>query len=107
MASYRLIQQILDELQYEKAKEHNFALNTEDFIFSCNLFSDPAQTRAELDELERCGYIKYIHPDHFVPIYRAFHWKREKVLSALHYIGRSFLTPIFVTLATIWVTSRL
>lgn len=104
MPSYKLIRRILAEALSQKVSA---PIAQDDFVFITDVYASPSRTIAELHELERLGYIKYIEPGLFMPSYSTFHWKRILALKVLRYIGYSIITPILVTLATMWVTGKL
>lgn len=104
MPSYKLIRRILVTVNTQKVSE---PIEEDDLVFFSDLFKSSAHAASEFQELERLGYIRYIEPGKFVPMYPLFHWKLILLLQILRYIGYSILTPILVTLATLWVTSLL
>ena len=104
MPSYKLIRRILAEVNSQKVSD---PIEEQEFVFANSLFDSSARAASEFRELERLGYIRYTEPGKFVPMYPLFHWKLLLALKILRYIGYSILTPILVTLATLWVTSLL
>lgn len=104
MPSYRLIRRILKEVNKQKVSA---PIEEDELLFLCNWFKSSAHAASEFRELERLGYVRYVEPGKFVPMYPLFHWKLILLLQILRYIGYSILTPLLVTLATLWVTSLL
>ena len=104
MPSYKLIRRILATVNAQNVSE---PIEEEDLVFFSDLFKSSAHAASEFQELERLGYIRYTQPGKFVPMYPLFHWKLNLALKILHYVGYSIITPILVTLATLWVTSLL
>ena len=104
MPSYRLIKHIVAQSGKNSPSPQ---VNEDDFVFTCDLFKSPSRLRSELGELERCGYICRTEPGHFAPAYRAYHWRRILLSKILRYIGLSVITPILVTLLTMWITGAL
>lgn len=104
--NYKLIQEILKAT--EDASDRNEAgVQEDDFVFQCERYKNNLFLREELKELELKGFIRDIGNGVFVPTYKAYHYKRCIFLSLLKYIGRSVLTPIAVTLITLWISSLL
>ena len=104
MPSYRLIRRILKEVNSQRVSD---PIEEDDFVFLSDLFKSSAHAVSELHELERLGYIKFVETGKFIPLYPLFHWKEILFLKILRYVGHSILTPILVTLVTLWLTSLL
>lgn len=101
---YRMLRCIRKEMKTGEARYTGFIAES-DFTFNFLSCDSPAMTREELRELERKNYIRY-EDEGFLPTHRGYYFEWYTLLALLKYTGRSVLTPVAVTLLTIYLTGK-